>query len=66
MIYLPKTCRISLQMFIVEVIYFAFSYQNIEYQLPKIENSFAVQLKDKLTKIQYKLAEDNFGWTVKV
>jgi branched-chain amino acid aminotransferase len=44
----------------------AFSYQNIEYQLPKIENSFAVQLKDKLTKIQYKLAEDNFGWTVKV
>jgi branched-chain amino acid aminotransferase len=44
----------------------AFSYQNIEYQLPKIENSFALQLKDKLTKIQYKLAEDTFGWTVKV
>ncbi len=44
----------------------AFSYKNIEYQLPKIDNSFAVQLKDKLTKIQYKLAEDTFGWTVKV
>ncbi len=44
----------------------AFSYKNIEYQLPKIENSFAVQLKEKLTKIQYKLAEDTFGWTVKV
>ncbi len=44
----------------------SFSYQNNEYQLPKIENSFALQLKDKLTKIQYKLAEDTFGWTVKV
>jgi len=39
----------------------AFSYKNIEYQLPKIENSFAIQLKDKLTKIQY-----TFGWTVKI
>lgn len=44
----------------------SFSYQNNEYQLPQIENSFALQLKDKLTKIQYKLAEDTFGWTVKV
>ncbi|WP_395064448.1 branched-chain amino acid aminotransferase [Flavobacterium sp.] len=44
----------------------AFSYQGTEYQLPKIENSFALQLKDKLNKIQYKLAEDTFGWTVKV
>lgn len=44
----------------------SFSYQNNEYQLPKIENSFALQLKDKLTKIQYKLADDTFGWTVKV
>lgn len=44
----------------------SFSYQNNEYQLPQIENSFALQLKDKLTKIQYKMAEDTFGWTVKV
>ncbi|MES2747135.1 MAG: branched-chain amino acid aminotransferase [Bacteroidota bacterium] len=44
----------------------AFSYQNIEYQLPKMDDSFASQLKDKLTKIQYKLADDTFGWTVKV
>jgi branched-chain amino acid aminotransferase len=44
----------------------AFSYQDVEYQLPKIENSFALQLKEKLTKIQYNLAEDTFGWTVKV
>jgi branched-chain amino acid aminotransferase len=44
----------------------AFSYKEIEYELPKLDNSFASQLKDKLTKIQYKLAEDTFGWTVKI
>lgn len=44
----------------------AFAYQDTEYALPIIEDSFASQLKDKLTKIQYKLAEDTFGWTVKV
>jgi branched-chain amino acid aminotransferase len=44
----------------------AFSYQGTEYQLPKTENSFALQLKDKLNRIQYKLAEDTFGWTVKI
>jgi branched-chain amino acid aminotransferase len=44
----------------------SFSYQEKEYQLPKIENSFAIQLKEKMTQIQYKLAEDTFGWTVKV
>jgi len=43
-----------------------FAYQNNEYQLPKLEDSFATQLKEKLTQIQYKLAEDTFGWTVKV
>jgi len=44
----------------------AFAYQGTEYQLPQIENSFATQLKEDLTKIQYKLAEDTFGWTVKI
>jgi branched-chain amino acid aminotransferase len=44
----------------------AFAYQDNEYTLPKIENSFALQLKDKLTKIQYKLADDTFAWTVKI
>jgi branched-chain amino acid aminotransferase len=43
-----------------------FQFQENYYELPKIENSIALQLKDKLTKIQYKLAEDTFGWTVKV
>jgi branched-chain amino acid aminotransferase len=43
-----------------------FSYQDVYYELPKIKNSYATQLKDKLTNIQHKLAEDTFGWTVKV
>ena len=43
-----------------------FQYQENYYELPKLENSIALQLKDKLTKIQYNLAEDTFGWTVKV
>ena len=43
-----------------------FSYQDIYYELPRIENSIALQLKDKLTNIQYKIEEDTFGWTVKI
>ena len=43
-----------------------FSFQDVYYELPKIENSIALQLKGELTNIQYKLAEDTFGWTVKV
>lgn len=43
-----------------------FSYQDVYYELPKLENSYAVRLKEKLTNIQYKLEDDTFGWTVKV
>ncbi|WP_035671206.1 branched-chain amino acid aminotransferase [Flavobacterium sp. 83] len=43
-----------------------YSYQDVYYELPKIENPIALQLKDKLTNIQNKLEEDTFGWTVKV
>ena len=43
-----------------------FSYQDVYYELPKIEDSMALQLKIKLTNIQQKLAVDTFGWTVKV
>ncbi|MFV5689434.1 branched-chain amino acid aminotransferase [Flavobacterium sp. ZT3R25] len=43
-----------------------FSYQDVYYDLPKLENPIALQLKDKLTNIQNKLVEDTFGWTVKV
>jgi branched-chain amino acid aminotransferase len=43
-----------------------FSYKEVYYELPKIEDSFAGSLKEKLTNIQNKLAEDTFGWTVQV
>ena len=43
-----------------------FSYQDIYYELPKSDTSIALQLKDELTKIQHKLAEDTFGWTIKI
>ncbi len=43
-----------------------FSFQDKYRELPKLDNSFAAELKEKLTNIQYKLAEDTFGWTVKI
>jgi branched-chain amino acid aminotransferase len=43
-----------------------FSYQDVYYELPKIDDSIALKLKDKLTNIQHKLAEDTFGWTVQI
>lgn len=43
-----------------------FSYQDTYYELPKLENSYALLLKEKLTNIQYKIDEDVFGWTVRV
>ncbi len=43
-----------------------FSYQNVYYELPKLDKSIALELKEKLTNIQNKQAEDTFGWTVKV
>ena len=43
-----------------------FSYKEEYFELPKIENSFATEIKEKLTNIQYKLAEDTFNWTVKI
>lgn len=43
-----------------------FSYKEEYYELPKIENPVALQLKEKLNNIQYKLAEDTFNWMVRV
>jgi branched-chain amino acid aminotransferase len=43
-----------------------FSYQDEYFELQPVEHSFALDLKNKLTAIQHKLAEDTFGWTVKV
>lgn len=43
-----------------------FQYKDEYFELPKLEKTFAGDLKEKLTNIQYKLAEDTFGWTVEV
>lgn len=43
-----------------------FSYKDEYFELPKLEDSVALKLKEKLTNIQYKLEEDTFGWTVKI
>lgn len=43
-----------------------FSYQDHYYELPPVADSIALRLKEKLNSIQYNLAEDTFGWTVKV
>ena len=43
-----------------------FSYKDEYFELAKIENSIALELKEIMTNIQHKLAEDTFGWTVKV
>lgn len=43
-----------------------FSYQDEYFELPKVSNSYALLLKEALNNIQYNLAEDSFGWTVKV
>ena len=43
-----------------------YSYKEEYYELPKIENSYAEQLKSKLTNMQHKLEADTFGWTVKI
>ncbi|AWG23479.1 branched chain amino acid aminotransferase [Flavobacterium faecale] len=43
-----------------------FSYRDEYYELPKVSDSFAMILKEKLTNMQHKLIEDTYGWTVKV
>ena len=43
-----------------------FSYKDEYFELPKMEHSIALDIKEKLTNIQHKLDEDTFGWTVKV
>ena len=43
-----------------------FSYKEEYFELPKMEHSIALDIKEKLTNIQHKLDEDTFGWTVKV
>lgn len=43
-----------------------FSNKGESFELPKIENDYASIIKKGITDIQKNLAEDKFGWTVKV
>lgn len=43
-----------------------FSYKDEYFELATSENSIALKLKEKLTNIQYKIEDDQFGWTVKI
>ncbi|WP_127024483.1 branched-chain amino acid aminotransferase [Flagellimonas beolgyonensis] len=39
-----------------------FGYHGKDYELPEVANSYADQLKKRITDIQYNRAEDKFGW----
>ena len=43
-----------------------FAYQDDYYELPKMENSMALLLKEELVHIQYNMTEDPFDWKVKI
>jgi len=43
-----------------------FGYKDKKFDMPKMTDSYATFFKDKLMKIQYNEAEDNFGWRYEV
>ena len=43
-----------------------FGYQNKDYKLPLINNSYALRLKKGITEIQYNISDDPFNWRVGV
>jgi len=44
----------------------AFSYDEITYDLPKLDDSYAMNFKQRLMDIQYNRAEDPYNWRYKV
>ena len=44
----------------------AFGYKGVDYDLPKLDNSYASSFKKKITDIQTNKSEDPFGWRFKV
>ncbi|WP_422081271.1 branched-chain amino acid aminotransferase [Ulvibacterium sp.] len=44
----------------------AFGYRGVDYDLPKLKESYALQFKKRITDIQYNRAQDPFGWRYKV
>lgn len=43
-----------------------FGYRGVDYDLPKLNNSYADLLKKRITDIQYNRVEDPYGWRYKV
>lgn len=43
-----------------------FGYRGNDFDLPKLEETYAAKLKKRITDIQYNRAEDKFGWRYKV
>ncbi len=43
-----------------------FGYKGEKYELPKLDTSYAEDLKERLVNIQYNKAEDKFGWRYRV
>ncbi|NNK82767.1 MAG: branched chain amino acid aminotransferase, partial [Flavobacteriaceae bacterium] len=43
-----------------------FGFKNEDFDLPELENPFALRLKKRITDIQTNKAEDKFGWRVQV
>jgi len=43
-----------------------FGYRGKDFDLPKLEETYAAKLKKRITDIQYNRAEDKFGWRYKV
>ncbi|MEL4307627.1 branched-chain amino acid aminotransferase [Joostella sp. CR20] len=43
-----------------------FGYKGDKWELPKVENAFATQIKKAILDIQYNLTEDKYGWRVEV
>ena len=43
-----------------------FGFNDKDFELPEMENSYALLLKKRITDIQYNRAEDKFGWRVEV
>ena len=43
-----------------------FGYRGSDYDLPELENSYAMLLKKRITDIQYNRAEDKYGWRYEV
>ncbi len=44
----------------------SFGYKGTDYDLPTMEDSYAVKLKKLITDIQYNRGEDKYGWRFKV